>query len=123
MPLDESTLDAIQARADAATLAPWTVDVRKGDETKAMIYRRYEFFGPQTEIVTLDIEADDAEFIAHAREDVPAMVAKLRELLALVDPIIERIDPDQIGTHSDRCHEYHVDCLALAVRARIAGLT
>lgn len=35
-------------------------------------------------------------------------------LHALIAPILARTE-GQIGTHSDRCYEYHVGCLAVAV--------
>ena len=55
-------LDAIEARADAATDGPWVVKLL------------------------------DAEFIAHARTDVPALVAALREARAKVEAMRSWID-------------------------------
>jgi chemotaxis receptor (MCP) glutamine deamidase CheD len=56
-PLD---LDALQALCDAATPGPWETDADRFD----------------------DIEEDDAEFIAAAREAMPMLVARVRELEA-----------------------------------------
>jgi hypothetical protein len=75
-PLD---LDAIEERADAATEGPWT---RSG----------IHIWGPDPEnpedrfdvepdmIGRADLKMADAEFIAHAREDVPALIAEVRRL-------------------------------------------
>lgn len=42
----------------------------------------------------------------------------MSDLLALIQPILDRTE-GQIGTHSDRCFEYHVACLAGLVKARL----
>lgn len=76
-------LDKIEGRANAATEGKWTVG-RDGPfpEVRAGILRhRIDFsFAPGGRA-----QADvDAEFIAHAREDVPALVAALRAVLEVV---------------------------------------
>jgi hypothetical protein len=48
-----------------------------------------------------------------------AVVKALRPVADLLAPIIARIDGDRVGTHSVNCHEYHVQCLAVAVQRRI----
>lgn len=75
MPADPLDLDAIEARAAAATPGPWATSsewsVRTGardDELVACV--QYKDHGR------------DAEFIAAARSDVPALVAELRALRA-----------------------------------------
>ena len=73
-------LQAIIARAEATTAGPWTVDVRPAKPEAAMVVRNFEFFGPQFEIVTMDIATDDAEFIAHARTDIPKLLAEVERL-------------------------------------------
>jgi hypothetical protein len=67
-------LDAITARANAATPEPWLIDPSE----QGFITKTGQPFitAPYHE---LDIRDDDAEFIAHAREDVPALVAAVRE--------------------------------------------
>jgi hypothetical protein len=74
---DALDLDAITARANAAAPGPWA---------------RYETFHADTFVVDprgflregivcgATYERDNAEFIAHAREDVPALVAEVRRL-------------------------------------------
>jgi hypothetical protein len=63
-------LDAIEARANAATPGPWKYcadsDAIKG--TNALIVR--------------GARSNSGPFIAHARTDVPALIARVRELEA-----------------------------------------
>ena len=42
------------------------------------------------------------------------------EALALVEDVIA-IHADRIGTHYEDCYKYHVACLAVAVKRRLAG--
>lgn len=85
-PLD---LDAIEARVTAATFAPWQrtfghdddengYAVTGGGEPGTMPERliAYTLDWPMSE----QQAAADAYFIAHAREDVPALVAEARRL-------------------------------------------
>lgn len=70
-------LAQIEARANAATEGPWRSDRWEdftGRETT------YSISG-DTEVSPLVHEPDDAEFIAHARTDVPALTAALRAVL------------------------------------------
>ena len=58
---------------------------------------------------------DAAEMLEVAKAECVRLERQHAELRAMIAPIIERTK-DQIGTHSDRCFEYHVACLAVAVR-------
>jgi len=72
-------LAEIQARADAAPEGPWTWRV-SNDRHWALIERPD---GDGRTILVGKLADDDAaEFIAHARTDVPALVAELAELRA-----------------------------------------
>jgi hypothetical protein len=93
-PLTPAELTAIEARASAATSGPWSVAENK--------YRDYAVAIPEPRFAAMWIvqgvyECDDpyddcqgnvlralrdAEFIAHAREDVPRLVAEVRRLRA-----------------------------------------
>ncbi|OZE77191.1 hypothetical protein CH305_18310 [Rhodococcus sp. 15-649-2-2] len=85
-------LAAIAARADAATVGPWEVATSR-DVYSAVIAPA----GGAT--VGMDFESDaNAEFIAHAREDVPALLAVLRErdnTIARVRDVLD--DYDHLG--------------------------
>lgn len=65
-------LDAIQKRADAATAGSWWTGMKDGFS--------YTVEGPEADShpVAQRLIRPDAEFIVHAREDVPALVAALR---------------------------------------------
>lgn len=73
------SLDAIQARADAATDGPW--EATWGPREPARVWVEDDFDEP---LATLAVGAGlDAEFIAAARTDVPVLVAALRAVLDL----------------------------------------
>ena len=85
-------LDEIEARANAATEGPW--ELLGGGEYVS---------GPDILVAPDDggVTSADAEFIAHARQDVPAFVAALRAVLELHAPT-----PSDIYPH-DVCHHPH----------------
>lgn len=70
--LTDGQLDAMQASADQATPGPWE------------IIGGYQYVtGVDVVIGAIDegcIRLRDAEFIAHARTDVPALIAEVRRL-------------------------------------------
>ncbi len=76
-------LDAIEARVNAATPGPWWVEQVGdfGDKSAVIECVRWRGY-----LNTLHLVEDTptAEFIAHAREDVPALVAEVRSLRAKV---------------------------------------
>ncbi|MFD5916203.1 hypothetical protein ACFVYP_06915 [Kitasatospora sp. NPDC058201] len=79
-PLD---LDAIQARCNAATNGPWTLhDALNGDGFPGHLWVVENLDdGPGDHHVLINIGTrDDAEFIARARTDVPALLARVRQL-------------------------------------------
>ncbi len=89
-------LDAIQARADATSPGPWkgsptcrdavVADAKPGQEVDEEV--RYYGGAPIGE----SMHAADREFIAHARTDVPDLVAELRaarDAINLLRPMAE----------------------------------
>lgn len=68
-------LEAIKARAEAATPGPWEC-VGMGDVVT-----------PTFVIQTTDRNPADGRFIANARTDVPALVAEVERLQAEVDEL------------------------------------
>lgn len=109
--MTEEELAAIEARADAATMGPWVVsewrleinDLGRQEFPEGLDHRpEYEVitgwihgqahspipivwntFGPYQEPQHFcHWDKDDAEFVAHAREDVPALIAEVRQLRA-----------------------------------------
>lgn len=82
MTMDEAKLSEIEARASSATPGPWLME----HDVWHPVIRQSQFdgFGP---IVCREANGDsglrwhpNADFISHAREDVPALVAEVRRL-------------------------------------------
>jgi hypothetical protein len=102
-PLD---LDAIEARAEAATEGPWQYDgmplredaeyghiVTGGGTPGSMREHQICWVGE-----TLNLRApEDAEFIAHARVDVPALLAEVERLRAAVRQAFDAVDWNSDG--------------------------
>ena len=77
-----SQLDAIKARAEAATEGPWRV---RTDYIPGVI----EVEGPTASndyVAELSADKADLEFIAHSRADIPALVAAVEAVLELHEP-------------------------------------
>ena len=76
--------EQIRARAEAATPGPWTHYHEDGDDD-------CEFYCPSIDGVTVPghryptwlIDATNADFIAHARTDIPDLLAAIGRVLAL----------------------------------------
>jgi cbb3-type cytochrome oxidase cytochrome c subunit len=77
---DNLNLDQIQARADAATSGPWMFD--------GTTLWGCDEHGPLRVGDTIANDAD-REFIAHARADVPALVAEVRWLRDLANQLAD----------------------------------
>lgn len=74
-------VEAIEGRAEAATDGPWA----SVDEWVSGIGadRTFTMIEAPSRYVSRDVSNGwDADFIAHAREDVPALIAYVRELEA-----------------------------------------
>ena len=77
-----SQLDAIKARAEAATEGPWRV---RTDYIPGVI----EVEGPTASndyVAELSADKADLEFIAHSRADIPALVAAIESVLVMHKP-------------------------------------
>ena len=77
-----SRLDAIKARAEAATEGPWRV---RTDYIPGVI----EVEGPTASndyVAELSADKADLEFIAHSRADIPALVAAIESVLVMHKP-------------------------------------
>lgn len=84
--MTDEQINEIEARANAAQRGPWTVGYP--DRPSA---NRAWVDGPHGwDIVDRDCAYDigDAEFIAHSRADVPALIAALREARAVARDIL-----------------------------------
>jgi hypothetical protein len=65
---------------------------------------------------SMPIELDHVTSLMVASHDFAIFDARIERLLTLVNPIVEA-GKGQIGTHSDRCFEYHHGCLAVLVQS------
>ena len=86
--MSNESLDAIKARAEAATDGPWLVDPHADSENGAGICNESDAViggGMEGNYPCSPVgvyEEADAQFIAHARSDVPALVAAVQAVLA-----------------------------------------
>jgi len=84
-PLTAAEIDAIEARAEGARPGPWSV-IDTLDDYPVEYGNHWVVANPEdqeddTFHVSLDVGAEeDAQFIAHARSDVPALLATIRYL-------------------------------------------
>jgi hypothetical protein len=78
-PLD---LDAIESRANTATPGPWEAQNYDDDEMDGNWPYTNRVGRPDSAkaLAHIVLGSQDAEFVAHAREDIPALVARVREL-------------------------------------------
>lgn len=77
-PMTQEQLDAIQARVDGATNGPWGC---YGDGAHEVFDAGEYGDGDRGEVVAAVIDRlSDAVFIAHAREDIPALLAEVQRL-------------------------------------------
>ena len=98
-------LNEIEARANAATPGPWEA----GCNDRHVLYvttENEEFcaeYGPELYDSQGFFSDDDAEFIAHARADVPEMAAALRAVLELH----VRAECPTCGSRDGEGNEFH----------------
>lgn len=95
--IPDAELDAIEARAAAATSGPWESFVEDRDHTSGDDFIRtggldddapdmYVSLSYWKEpLGTMPAPAADLDFIAAARQDVPSLVAEVRRLRRLTD--------------------------------------
>ena len=77
-----SRLDEIKARADAATDGPWVRDMHSPDMSgrSGWYIRGPRRLGLRSMVLNSRMLSGDAEFINHAREDVPWLVDQVESL-------------------------------------------
>jgi len=99
-PMTQERIDAIRGRVDAAERGPWEVENGGANETSqflegpegSVLVRNWRGSGYLSEEYVW-VEKPNAEFIAHAREDIPALLAEVKRLRALTivdDGMVER---------------------------------
>ena len=101
-------LNEIEARANAATEGPWTPDEYTEVDPDGF-YELSRVIAPDPDgddwcaigVVHTGILRPDADFIAHARADVPALVAALRTVLEHVKEMEADIPHDGNNTSAN----------------------
>lgn len=96
MSLSDKDLSDIEARAKSAQTGPWVArkatdlegwpcafTTGEDDDGNRWVVETDGVPASQTNGATAE---DDARFVAHARQDVPALVAEVRRLRALLTP-------------------------------------
>lgn len=121
--MKQEQLNAIKDRAERASLGPWMFDkgsTERGNVRPAVITH---FGNDGDEYIHGDIaEMVDAEFIAHAREDVPALVTEveyLREMLRDTRKIV-RNKVSEVKTLQNACKKHKEKQKALEFQLKVS---
>lgn len=114
-------LDEIEARANAATDGPWT-HAPWGGQNQNGDYSGGNVFDADGEYVVSDVSDVDGALIAHARTDVPALVAALRAVLVEVDGI-EGLATEHGRLDFDPSHKAMATAYSLSARGLRAAIT
>ncbi|MGH9225799.1 MAG: hypothetical protein ACRD2W_18895 [Acidimicrobiales bacterium] len=88
-PIEDNELDDMEMRAAAATPGPWRDFIEARDDFSGNDFIETGGGGDGQPDMYVRLEAApapaaDLEFIAHARQDVPRLVAEVRRLRALL---------------------------------------
>jgi hypothetical protein len=95
-------LAAVAARTNAATEGPWALEGGDVSQSCELAQKIGEHEWERQGIVLGEhIRENDAEFIAHAREDIPALLAHIHALQAKVDGVQARLAHDEDGWSVD----------------------
>ena len=82
--MNEQRLQEIKKRADRATTGPWFCSWSTFEEFAKVNIEGF--------CITDELNDFDAEFIAHARQDVPALIAEVERLRSVIWRISDRYD-------------------------------
>lgn len=90
--MNAEQLTEIQARCNAATPGPWMAGALNPYRDRAVIYQTSEAqkvnrFHWQVRAVCREVRACDADFIEHARVDIPALLAEVERLRAALEAV------------------------------------
>lgn len=104
----------IEERAAKATPGPWSVD-EIFDEDDGTRFRSIDGWSEDGEEYLCLCEAD-AEFVADARTDIPALLADRRELVELLDRVSMSLSTIERRAIEDGANEANLDNIALEAR-------
>jgi beta-galactosidase GanA len=80
--MDEKELQAIRARAEAATSGPWE---RVGYDNDPYLSCTWRIAGPTYYNLAVNANKADAEFIAAARQDIPRLLDEVERLRSVLE--------------------------------------
>lgn len=95
--MNDIDIDAIKARVENATDGPWAWSDAETFQAWPGSVRSTVMPDDFADEVAQTFQGQDAEFIAHARTDVPALVAKVERQAAIIKAVtdyIEDTEPD-----------------------------
>ncbi len=87
--LTNEEIEAIRKRAEKATKGPWIIE-----ESRYGGY--YNAGNPKYDYSACISPENDIEFIAHARTDIPQLLAEIERLNALIGGIKEAVDIEEL---------------------------
>jgi hypothetical protein len=113
--MTEQELQEIEQRAAAATPGPWRKGI--GNSSREVCSQ----WPAPCHLIVEGYNSDDLKFCAHAREDIPALVAEVRRLRAALEEIREKagLVPDKYMPYPEQVNFYDVVVLE-AIEAIIA---
>lgn len=94
----DDRLAAIRVRAEAATDGPWL----QLPPWKTVPTTRSAIISPNGDIADRIETEEDAEFVAHAREDVPYLLDEVERLREYIDRMPYPSDMDELRADRDR---------------------
>lgn len=95
--MDIKILDEIKNRTEKATQAPWRYSGGKFGDWVIYSPSLRGFHNNGGEIAELDDTCEaDAEFIAHAREDIPKLLSEIKRLHKVVVFLGKQVEKDKI---------------------------
>ena len=106
--MNQEQLNAIKERVAKATQGPWEYD-----EEDRGIWNK----GALNYLGTVKLPNKDANFIAHSREDVPALIAEVERLHKALEKVMEVEAPIMEGTKGWETRSYEIARKALGGEA------
>ncbi|WP_090742742.1 hypothetical protein [Candidatus Nitrospira nitrosa] len=85
MIISDEKLEEIRLRCEAATPGPWTSHIEGRDHSSGTSFIMTGCGGDRGNDIELSGSTDaDQDFIAHARQDIPILLAEVKRLRALL---------------------------------------
>lgn len=112
MRVDEKRLQEIEARIKAATAPPWERDTVHGTG---------DVITPSGDLLAADCRDEDADLIAHGRQDLPDLLTDLREARSRIPVGHPFEDLGAVRVTTGDCKPEVIDLSKPGGEARLAG--